>query len=277
MSSGPDFDPAAVPIQPAATVMIVDDRPDLQVLMIQRNAAMVFGGGMWVFPGGRVDPADADSFEEHCLGLNDQAASNILGVDDDGLAFWVAAIRENYEEAGLLLGRRRDDVPFDLPLMEQHRAELNAGERSFLSIVREVGMLLDTSTVHYIAHWITPLGSPRRYSARFFVSSPPDGQDITHDESETVDWSWVSPQAALAQHERGEMVMMSPTVRMLRSLALFDSADAVLAAARANQSDERVRVRTAPDGSDVLILPGEPGYADADQEKESGWIRLRPS
>ncbi len=92
-----------------------------------------------------------------------------------------------------------------------------------------------------------------------------------------MDWSWVSPRDALAQYAQGEMVMMTPTARMLRSLALFDSAEEVLAAARANRSDERVRVRTSADGSEDLILPGEPGYADADQEKESGWIRLRPT
>ena len=118
MSTEKDFDPVAVPIQPAATVMIVDDRPDLQVLLIKRNAKMVFAGGMWVFPGGRVDPGEADDFEPHCEGMNDAEASRIMGMESGGLAYWVAAIRENFEEVGLLLGQGRDGSPIDTMKLE---------------------------------------------------------------------------------------------------------------------------------------------------------------
>ncbi len=271
-----DFDPATVPIRPAATVMIVDDRPDLQVLMIERNAKMVFAGGMWVFPGGRVDPEDADEFERHCEGLDDAAASGLIGVEADGLAYWVAAIRENFEEAGLLLGRSRSrGLPMSDALAGE-RQRLHRRETSFLDIVKAHDLVLDTHAVHYVAHWITPLGSPRRFSARFFVTHPPEGQSVTHDESETVGWAWVSPKTALAAFERNEMVMMSPTVRMLRCLNLFDSAADVMAAASMNLSDERARVRYEPGGSTTIVLPGERGYEDADQEKENGWVRLRP-
>jgi len=271
-----DFDPAQVPIRPAATVMIVDDRPDLQVLMIERNAKMVFAGGMWVFPGGRVDPEDADEFERHCEGLDDAAASDLLGVESDGLAFWVAAIRENFEEAGLLLGRSRSGQPPAAEALAEERRRLHSGDTTFLDIVKAHDLVLDTHAVHYVAHWITPLGSPRRFSARFFVTHPPEGQNITHDESETVGWTWVSPKAALAAFERKEMVMMSPTVRMLRCLNLFDSAADIMAAASMNLSDERARVRYEPSGGYTIVLPGERGYDEADQEKENGWVRLRP-
>jgi len=272
----PDFDPEQVPIRPAATVMIVDDRPDLQVLMIERNARMVFAGGMWVFPGGGVDAGEADELEHYCEGLDDAAASEILGVEAGGLAYWVAAVRENFEEAGLLLGRRRDGHSIGQNPLAVDRQRLHRHECSFLDIVREQDLVLDTHAVHYVAHWITPAGGPRRFSARFFVSHPPDGQDVIHDESETVGWDWVSPADALARFERDEMVMMSPTVRMLRCLTLFDSAEAVMTAASANLSDERARVRTEPDGSTTIVLPGERGYEDADTERENGWIRLRP-
>lgn len=276
MNQDLDFDPAAVPVRPASTVMIVDDRPDLQVLLIKRNARMVFAGGMWVFPGGRVDPGEADEFEPYCDGLDDAGASELMGIDDDALAFWVAAIRENFEEVGLFLGRCADDSPLPAEALKSDRTALNSGDKTFLDIVRGRNLRLDTSAVHYVAHWVTPVGSPRRFSARFFVTRPPAGQTATHDENETVDWSWMSPRAALDQFERGEIVMMSPTVRMLRSLALFESADQVMHAASANLPDERVRVKYLAEGGYTIVMPGEPGYDEGDQDKENGWVRLRP-
>lgn len=271
-----DFDPEQVPIRPAATVMIVDDRPDLQVLMIERNAQMAFAGGMWVFPGGGVDAGEADELEYYCEGLDDAAASAILGVESGGLAYWIAAIRENFEEAGLLLGQGRDGELVGQSPLSVARQRLHRRETSFLEIVRAYDLVLDTNAVHYVAHWITPLGGPRRFSARFFVSRPPQGQDVMHDESETVGWDWVSPARALARYERNEMVMMTPTVRMLRCLMLFDSAAAVIEAASANLPDERVRVRHEPDGRSTFVLPGEHRYEAAGEEGEHGRIRLRP-
>ena len=276
MTKQNDFDPAAVPIQPAATVMIVADRPDLEVLMIERNSKMVFAGGMWVFPGGRVDPGEADDFEPYCDGMDDAQASTILGLEHGGLAYWVAAIRENLEEAGLLLGRRRDGGPIDAARLAADRHALNGHRLSFLEFVRRNDLILDTSAVHYCSHWITPLGSPRRFSARFFITSPPLGQEIAHDQSETVGWTWVSPRDALKRFANDEMVMMTPTVRMLRCLEWFDCAADVLAAAKAQLPDEACRVRYAADGSYTVVLPGDRGYTDGDPTRETGWVRLRP-
>jgi len=271
-----DFDPTAVPVRPAATVMIVEDRPNLHVLMIERNARMVFAGGMWVFPGGGVDAGEADELEHCCEGLDDRQASDLLGIHSGGLAYWVAAIRENFEEAGLLLGRQRNGRPLDIARLAEARRRLGRREVRFLDVVRDHDLVLDTHAVHYAAHWITPLGSPRRFSARFFVSHPPPGQTVVHDETETVGWEWVTPEAALDRFTRNEWVMMTPTLRMLRCLDMFGSAREVMEAARANLSDERARVRYEADGTYTIVLPGERGYETADEEKENGWIRLRP-
>jgi 8-oxo-dGTP pyrophosphatase MutT (NUDIX family) len=256
--------------------MLVDDRPDLQVLMIERNARMTFAAGMWVFPGGAVDEGEADEFEPHCEGLDDAAASATLRLGHGGLAYWVAAIRENFEEAGLMLAVKREGGVVESAELADCRRELHAGDVSFLDVVRRHELLLDTSTMHYTARWITPLGGPRRFDARFFVTTPPAGQEPTHDELETVAWRWVSPAEAIARYERKEMVMMSPTVRMLRCLNLFGSAEEIIETASANLSDERARVRHEPDGRSTIVLPGERGYEDADEEKENGWVRLRP-
>lgn len=258
--------------------MIVADRPGLEVLMLERNANMVFAGGMWVFPGGAVDPGEADEFEAFCDGLNDRAASAILGVEAGGLAYWVAAIRENFEETGLLLGRRYDGSPLHGVDLSADRAALNERQCTFLDVVKRHQLRLDTSAVHYVAHWITPLGSPRRFSARFFITSAPKAQDVIHDDNETVGWAWVTPAQALARCERKQWVMMTPTVGMLRCLVGFNCAAAVLAAARAGLPDEQVRVRysNAEKTDYTIVLPGEPGYENGDTERENGWIRLRP-
>ena len=120
-----DYDPAAVKIRPAATVMIVADRPELEVLLIKRSSKMVFATGMWVFPGGAVDPGEADNFEPYCDGLDDAAASEILGIEHGGLAYWVAAIRENLEEAGLLLARRKDAEPLTSEMIATDHQQLS--------------------------------------------------------------------------------------------------------------------------------------------------------
>ncbi|MEM7253169.1 MAG: NUDIX domain-containing protein [Pseudomonadota bacterium] len=276
MSNEMDFDPEAVPIRPAATVMIIDDRPELEVLMIERNARMAFAPGMWVFPGGAVDPGEADEFEPHCDGLDDVRASGILGVETGGLAYWVAAIRENFEEAGLLLGRRDDGGATDPDTLRAPRDRLNTRAAGFLEIARELQLMLDTRRVHYIARWITPLGSPRRFDARFFLSRPPAGQDVALDATETVGWMWVRPDEALARFDRGEMVMMTPTVRMLRCLAMFNSADDAIASAAAELDDHRARVRYDDGDTYTIVLPGDDGYDTADPDRENGWVRWRP-
>ena len=276
MSEAKDFDPYAVPVRPAATVMIIADRPQLEVLMLERHVRMVFAPGMWVFPGGAVDPGEADEFEPLCDGLNDAQASAILGMKSGGLAYWVAAIRENFEEAGLLLGRCASGVSIDQNQFNKPRQQLHHRQMGFLAIVRELGLILDTRSIHYIARWITPLGSARRFDARFFVSSPPAEQGVVLDTTESAGWMWISPHEALACFTRDEMVMMTPTVCMLRCLAAFSSASEVLCAAKAQLNDHRARVRYTFGDNYTIVLPGDAGYETADETRESGWVRLRP-
>ena len=162
-----DFDPASVPIRPAATVMLIDDRPDLQVLMLERHANTVFAGGMWVFPGGAVDHQDdASYFQGIATHRSDEEASRLLGIESGGIAYYMAAIRETFEEAGVLLALHRED---ESPLVinsenesrfAQYRDQLNAGEIELKTILEKEDLLADVGQMHYIARWITPLGSP---------------------------------------------------------------------------------------------------------------------
>ncbi len=269
MTNQQDFDPSAVPIRPAATVMLLDDRPDLHVLMLRRTTAMVFAADHWVFPGGRVDPEDhVEDFDRLFSGLSDAEASQILDVPQGGLAWWLAACRETLEEAGILLAATKTNVD-----VADLQARVNDDESVFADLLLEQGIVLDATVVEEVARFITPLGSPRRFDARFFVARAPIDQQPVHDDGEIVDWEWVRPVDALERWADGSFTMMSPTVRMVACLSQYNDADDVLAAARRRLDYQRVRVGD-PDGAYRVLLPGEPGYEKADLEVEAGWVRL---
>ena len=275
-----DFDPSQVTIRHAATVMLIDDRPDLQVYIMERHADIVFGGGMWVFPGGRVDELDeAEIFAQYCQQRSDVEASALLHMPAGALTYYIAAIREAFEEAGILLALHRDtgkllelSEPAIARRFAAHRRDINDSNRNFIELLKEENLVLDVATMHYIARWITPEGPARRYDTRFFITRMPASQTPIHDDHELVHAQWLAPQQILANFAAGSMTLMSPTLRMLRCLERFDSTAQVMAAAAANLPDERVRVSA----SGELVLPEDAGYAAADENIESGWVRLRP-
>ena len=273
-----DYDPEAVAIRPAATVMLVDDRPDLHVLMLRRSPRQVFATSMWVYPGGAVDPEDAAC---PCDGLDDETAGRRLGLAGaGGLAYWVAAIRECFEEAGVLFAAL---PPVTSPADDRARRErlaaqrdaLNRGEVAFGEVVEREGLRLRADELHHVAHWITPLGPPRRFDTRFFLAALPDGEVAAHDEGEAVHHDWVRPADALAAFHDDRMAMMSPTVRMLTCLAAFGSAAEAVDAAAAGLAPHQVRV-LRNEVEYRLMLPGDPGYDGGDGEAEFGWVSLRP-
>jgi 8-oxo-dGTP pyrophosphatase MutT (NUDIX family) len=264
------FDPAAIPVKPAATVILVDDRPDLRVLMLRRTARVVFAPDMWVFPGGRVDPEDhAGELDGVITGLSDAEASRILDVERGGLAWWLAACRETLEESGLLLAHTAADDE----LVSSLRDRVREDESVFAELLSEAGIVLDATAIEEVARFITPEGSPRRFDARFFVARAPANQQPHHDDGEIVEWEWVAPHDALARWSQGSFAMMSPTVRMLACLDRYADADAVMRAARRRTPYRRVRV-VDPEGEYRVVLPGEAGYETAELEIETGWVRL---
>lgn len=252
---------ADVPIRPAATVMLIrdgEDRQGIEVFMLRRTTSAAFAAGLFVFPGGRVDAVDGGpEIEARCVGLDDAEASEVLGVDVGGLAFWVAAVRECFEEAGLLLaagpaGARPDVDPRD-------RHAVHDGELSMAALCERYDLTLDLTDVHYVAHWITPAGEARRFDTRFFVAAAPEGQEGSHDDSETVESQWTTAAAALELHDRGDAYLMPPTVANLRWLDRFDSVDEALTAAAAVETIQP-RLRWA-DGKVVGIsLPSDDDY-----------------
>lgn len=259
--------PEQVPVRDAATVMLLRDGSDgPEVCLMQRNLNSDFVGGAYVFPGGAVDPADADAdVADRCPDLDDAEASRRLGLAVGGLAFWVAAIRESFEEAGVLLARHADGRRLDLSgpgtaeRFAGHRDDVDNERRTIAEIAVQEDLHLDVGQLHYFSRWITPLGAHRRYDTRFFVCAAPEGQEVVEDSRELIGTQWLTPAEALRRHDAGDITMIFPTVRTLVALSRFDRADAVLDHARAQSRVEGI-LPTISDGDDGMriVLPGDP-------------------
>ena len=253
----------------AATVLILRDGLDgLEVFMLKRNLNSDFVGGAYVFPGGAVDPADAEvAVAQRCPDLDDVEASRRLGLAVGGLAFWVAAIRESFEEAGVLLARHADGRRLDLSgpgtaeRFAGHRDDVDNERRTIAEIAVQEDLHLDVGQLHYFSRWITPLGAHRRYDTRFFVCAAPEGQEVVEDSRELIGTQWLTPAEALRRHDAGDITMIFPTVRTLVALSRFDRADAVLDHARAQSRVEGI-LPTISDGDDGMriVLPGDPEH-----------------
>jgi len=260
-------DPESIPVRDAATVMLLRDCPTgLEVCMLQRNLQSDFVGGAYVFPGGGVDPEDAEAdLEPVVVGRTDAEASRLVGVERAGLAFWVAAIRESFEEAGVLLAVTDDDrvISFSDPAVserfEVHRADVDGGRRRLAAVCVDEGLRLDVGSIHYFSRWVTPLGAPRRYDTRFFVAAAPEEQVALHDDHEVIGTRWLTPAAALADHDAGVITMIFPTVRTMVALARFGSAAEVLDHAAAQGAVEPVIPLIEDIGGGMrIVLPGDP-------------------
>src|SRR6266536_2037634 len=207
-------------IRDASTVVLLrDGATGIEAWLLTRVGQMAFAAGMTVFPGGRVEESDADL--------------PWAGPPPVDAAPVGAAVRETFEETGVLLG-----VPgLDL---RTERADVEAGRTSFGDLLRAHRRTVDASALHPWARWVTPEGESRRYDTRFFVAALPDGAEPADVTSEAVRAGWVSVADALAQHARGDRLLMPPTLVTLRSVAAFPTVADVIAAA-ATQSLEPVR------------------------------------
>jgi 8-oxo-dGTP pyrophosphatase MutT (NUDIX family) len=267
------FDPLAVPVRAAATVMLVRDHPinGLEVFMLQRTLAAVFAKGMYVFPVGRVDANDnEDQLEAICDGLDDEEASALLGIPNGGLSYWVAAIRECFEEAGVLLARptaERELIRFDTDVALQGRFNVarhavHDGNISLVELCTTEDLRLVTDNIHYVSHWITPVGEPRRFDTRFFIARAPEAQEPLHDDNETIASLWVSPIEALERHQRGDLAMIPPTTSNLQFLAPHGTANDALNAAKKIGTPTAILPKLKTDAEGKVIGIAMPGDAD---------------
>lgn len=262
--------------RPAATVTLVRDAADgIEVLMMQRNFQSVFVPGAYVFPGGAVDRHDSsDEIAALCTGLDDVEASRKLGVPSGGLAYWVAAIRESFEEAGILLAcdGSGNIVTLDDAVRAQrfhaYRERVEHGEHPLSDLLREEGLQLPLHQMKYFSHWITPVGSPRRYDTRFFVAAAPPAQQPLHDNRETINHLWVRPAEALSLNKQKKFDMRTPTVHTLRLFAEHDTVASLIACLGALGDIPVIEPRIAKSGR--RVLPGDPEYEAAGTEAGRG-------
>ncbi len=243
------------PPSPAATVLLLRDRPQFEVLMVARHENSVFAGGALVFPGGRVDPGDRAAEWRAC--------SVGLSADDVTAAAQVAAIRETFEEAGVLLAIDASGRPISgdhARRLAGLRGSVEADDSLFLDLVKREGLKLRCDALCLFSHWIAPPGLHRRFDSLFFAAAFPAGQGVIEDGSETTEALWIAPQEALDARQRGERKIIFPTACNLSLLARSKSADevAALAATRAIRPITPEVVKKA-DGP-WLRIPGDLGY-----------------
>jgi 8-oxo-dGTP pyrophosphatase MutT (NUDIX family) len=256
-----------VTVREAATVVLVRDRPELEVLMMRRTPHAVFSPGASVFPGGGVDLADRSSAAaRHVTGADDTTVSAEMSLPHGGLGFKLAAVRESLEEAGLLLARHAgsgepvaigDDAHRER--LASWRHALNGGRATLADVLASEHAVVDPRDLHVFAHWLTPQGAPRRYDTWFFVAVAPHGEDGVHDDNEMVASEWVHPSDALAQHARGDIDLIFPTMRSLTLLSHFRTTVDLLDALRRVPRDASGRPAIVGDGGgERVALHGEP-------------------
>ncbi|MBU0652082.1 MAG: NUDIX hydrolase [Proteobacteria bacterium] len=232
----------------AATVILLRDRTEgpYEVFLMRRHRNQIFMGGAFVFPGGGLDDADADPEIAACTGGFRAADAKHLLQETDlpeatALGLFVAAIRETFEEAGVLLARDARGSVVDLSAPEtaarfsSYRLELHEERLDLAELVRREGLVFAPDLLIPYAHWITPEIESRRFNTRFFLARLPEGQVPVHDRMELTESSWMTPAFALAENEAGRIILMPPTLKTIEELLSFSHSAQLFAAARSQR------------------------------------------
>ena len=244
----------------ASTVILLrDGEPGLEVFLLRRVGGMAFAGGMTVFPGGGVDASDA-SADIDWAGPPVAWWADRFGVAPDrAQALVCAAVRETFEECGVLLaGPTADTVVADTSRYHTARGELERRELSFAEFLAREDLVLRADLLRPWSNWITPIGEKRRYDTRFFVAAVPEGQDADGETSEAEAVTWATPADALAHWKGGHSILLPPTWAQLTSLADLADTAAVLAA----EADiEPIEPILHGEGDTLRVdFPGDAGY-----------------
>ena len=273
----------------SSTVLVLGDRPDAsaEVLMAQRPGHASFMGGTYVFPGGAVDLEDGSpQLLARCTGLTGPQAVARLGVGHnltplEALSVHVAALRETFEEVGLLLARGPRDRPLsldqakDAQRFDKHRADLRAGRLAFVDILESEGLTLDLATLIPWAHWITPLARPKRFDTYFFLARRPASQLATDARGELEGCRWIPPHEALHANQRGAFPLPPPTFCVLEEIALLRGVPEILAATAGRRLRPVLPRAEKREGVLTILLPGDRDYPAPPGMGVEGATRLR--
>jgi 8-oxo-dGTP pyrophosphatase MutT (NUDIX family) len=235
--------------------------------MVRRHEGTPFMGGAHVFPGGRVDPSDeADaSWCDGMLHARSQLADRLAA---EAIAYHVAAARELFEEAGVMLARDATGAFVSLAGSEVHdrfkqaRSAVHGGTTTMRALVEGEGLRLALDALVLFAHWVTPPIDTRQFDTRFFMARVPPHQTPAHDDTETTDSDWIRPSDAIAASARGDIVLPPPTFTTLRELEPFASVDDTLAWAQKRRIVRRMPHLREEESRRMLLLPGDPLHPD---------------
>ena len=256
----------------ATTVILLREKGagGFEVFLLKRHEKSSFMGGNYVYPGGRVDADDGlPDILPFCKGLSPQKAHLVLKNSkpaEENIGYWIAGIRELFEEAGVLfaydqagnLFRPRDSD--DQERLSLSRTSIHRKELSFLELLRRESFCLALDQLYYYAHWITPEARPERFDTRFSLARHPEGQEANHDRKETTAGIWITPQQALEENLKGEVVLSPPTLKTLEDLARSRTIDEVFASLGKKEISPILPVLTKVSDGPLLVFPWDPDY-----------------
>jgi 8-oxo-dGTP pyrophosphatase MutT (NUDIX family) len=262
----------AVPPRPAATVVLLRDADaGIEVYLLRRKTSMAFAGGMQAFPGGAVDPRDADDHALGWLGSPPAAWAERLGTSVPlARGFVCAAIRETFEESGVLLASAPDGSPITPagPVWESDRRALVERRLALSDLLEQRGLRVRSDVLRPWAHWVTPRFEPRRYDTWFFLAALPAGQQARDVSGEAERAFWSSPGEAISAAEASQAAMLPPTWAVLDQLADYSTTADALAAATGRVIESVTPGWVEVDGEISVVLPGDSAFPGADPGDE---------
>jgi 8-oxo-dGTP pyrophosphatase MutT (NUDIX family) len=255
----------AEPRHAATVVLLRDATAGMEVYLLRRSASMAFAAGAFVFPGGSMDPRDMDLGDEAWVGRSAAEWAQDLSCDEPiARALVCAAVRETFEESGVMLaGADGDTVVADTSGddWEADRLALLDRSLSLADLLRRRGLVVRADLLRAWAHWLTPEIEPRRFDTRFFVAALPAGQRTRDVGGEADRVAWMTPAAAVAGSEAGEMVLMPPTLTALKDLTAYGAVAEVSEAAAARKVSRIMPKLIFGEGDRLrFLMPGDPDY-----------------
>ena len=262
---------AVIPKKAATVVLLRESKPEgFEIFLLKRHEKSSFMGGNFVYPGGRVDREDG-SLEicAQCKGISSEEAHQLFRgalPPDESLAHWVAAIRELFEEAGVLLAYDQTGKfihfknPTEREKVASYRDLIHKGRMNICQLAQEEKLFLALDQLHYYAHWITPEARSERFDTRFFLACHPEGQEATFDQKETTTGVWLTPQKALEENLKGKVPLSPPTLKTLEDLSRFKSVDDVFSSLTNKKIQSVLPILTKGANGPMIVFPWDPEY-----------------
>ena len=267
----------------STTVILIRKKTSkgFEVFLVRRHDASAFMGGNYVYPGGRVDPGDqSPDILSFCRGLSPERASEILAdsLAEESIGYWIAGIRELFEEAGILLAYdSRGKMLSCVDRIEQekllhHRESLLEKNLRFTHLTHQESFFLALDQLHYYAHWITPEARSIRFDTRFFVALHPSGQEACHDQRETTHGLWITPHQALEGNSEKRIILSPPTLITLEDLSRSCSIDDLMKSLREKKTSAILPILIKGPPQTFIVFPWDPDYATFERKEIHGVI-----